>query len=110
MSEGDEGRSFVGRAMDWVRSNHEEQPSLIAQLGAMWREGIKDVRQTMNETFFGHGEHMAEAGTPMNPTQQQVTNDLGNFHGYNDGKSFEQMMAESARMIPNQDQDRGMDR
>lgn len=77
-----EGDSLLKRAMATRDRWAAEQPSFGGQLAAMWREGIKDIRQTMNETFFGKAEHMPEAGTPMNPTQQQVTVEQGNFHGY----------------------------
>jgi hypothetical protein len=63
---------FIAKRNEWAA----EQPSLGAQLEAMWREGIKDVRQTLMESYFGKPEHMPEAGTPLNPTPQQVTDDL----------------------------------
>ena len=50
-------------------------PRLGGQLAAMWREGIKDIRQTMNEVFFA-AEHAPEAGTPFNPTQMMTTTEL----------------------------------
>jgi len=34
---------------------------------AIGREAIKDVRNTMNEFFFGRGERGSEPGTPLNP-------------------------------------------
>lgn len=76
--------SLLGRALKQRNKWASEQPSFTGQLAAMWREAVKDVRQTINETFFGKSEHMPEAGTPMNPTQQQVTVEQGNFHGYTD--------------------------
>ena len=75
----DDDKSGIGQ---WISDNHAKQPSLLAQLGAMAREALKDVRQTLNETFFSQGEHAPEAGTPLNPTQQQVTRDQGNVYGY----------------------------
>jgi hypothetical protein len=59
----------------------QEQPSLGAELKAMAREGIKDVRSTVMETFLGSPELGGEPGTPLNPTPQQVTQDLGNVYG-----------------------------
>jgi hypothetical protein len=58
----------------------QEQPSLGAELKAMAREGIKDVRSTVMETFLGSPELGGEPGTPLNPTPQQVTQDLGNVY------------------------------
>ena len=80
-SHGGQG-SLLGRLWSKREEWAAQQPSFGAQLAAMWREGVKDVRQTINEVFFGKGEHMAEAGTPMNPTQIQVTKDLD--HSYRD--------------------------
>jgi hypothetical protein len=68
--------------MDWVRANHAKQPSFGSELKAMLREAIKDIRATLHESWFGKPEHMAEAGTPLNPTMQLITEDMGNFHGY----------------------------
>ena len=56
--------------------NAAKLPRLAGQLAAMWREGIKDIRQTMNEVFFNQTEHGSEAGTPFNPTQMMTTNEL----------------------------------
>ncbi|MBR9804709.1 hypothetical protein GYB59_24770 [bacterium] len=58
-----------------------EQPSVSAELKAMGREAIKDVRGTLHETFFGQQEHMSEMGTPLNPTPQMTTQELGTVHG-----------------------------
>ncbi|MDZ4858030.1 MAG: hypothetical protein SGI88_03535 [Candidatus Hydrogenedentes bacterium] len=68
--------------MDWIRDNHAQQPSLGAEVKAMAREAVKDVRNTIHEVFFGKGEGMSEQGTPLNPTPQIVTQDMGNVHGY----------------------------
>jgi hypothetical protein len=73
--------------MEWVKANHARQPSLWSELAAMTREAIKDVRQTVNEVFFGKGEHAPEPGTPLNPTQMIITAEAGNFPGYNDMQS-----------------------
>jgi hypothetical protein len=92
-------KAALAKRNEWAA----KQPSLTGQLAAMWREGVKDVRQTLNETYFGKGEHMAEAGTPMNPTQQQVTVEQGNFHGYSD-------LLDQAANRGGNDDDRGMSR
>ena len=78
----DENPGLGARFMNWVRENHASQPSLVGQGEAMIREAAKDVRNTMNEVFFGQPEHAPEMGTPQNPTPQNVTEDLGNFQGY----------------------------
>lgn len=57
------------------------QPSFMAELKAMAREGIKDIRSTVNETFLGSPEYGGEPGTPLNPTPQMVTQDMGNVYG-----------------------------
>jgi hypothetical protein len=52
------------------------QPSLLAELKAMGREAVKDIRNTGHEVFFGRGEGAGEPGTPLNPTPQIVTDQL----------------------------------
>lgn len=46
------------------------------EMGAIGREAVNDIRQTMNEVFFDHHEHGMGMGTPMNPTSQLVTEDI----------------------------------
>jgi hypothetical protein len=58
-----------------------KQPSLGAELKAMAREAVKDVRSTVMEAFLGSPELGGEPGTPLNPTPQMVTQDLGTVHG-----------------------------
>lgn len=41
-------------------------------VAAVCREGIKDVRGTLHETYFGRGEHAGEPGAPLNPTQGEI--------------------------------------
>ena len=86
----------------------EQQPSLGAEIRAMAREGLKDVRSTVMETFLGSPEHGGEAGTPLNPTMQQVTQDLGNIYG-----SYQAMIdsyATQGREAQQQDRDNHMER
>jgi hypothetical protein len=56
--------------------NKANRPKLDAELFAMFREMVKDIRQTFNEVMFGQPEHAAEPGTPLNPTQIMTTDDL----------------------------------
>ena len=62
--------------------NLEHPPSFLGQLDAMRREMLKDVNNTFHQVFFGQGVAHGEPGTPMVPTQAQVTQSLGNVHGY----------------------------
>jgi hypothetical protein len=59
----------------------EQQPSLGAELKAMAREAVKDIRGTVHQSWFGQPEHTPEMGTPLNPTPQMTTQDLGTVHG-----------------------------
>ena len=59
-----------------------EQPAFGAELRAIGREALKDIRGKMMETFFGSPEHSTEPGVPLSPTPQMVTNDLGTLGGY----------------------------
>jgi hypothetical protein len=65
---------------DRFKEAQNNQPSLGAELKAMVREAAKDVRSTMNQFFFGRPDGPGEPGTPLNPTPQQVTKDLGNVY------------------------------
>jgi hypothetical protein len=68
---------ILAKRAEWAQS----QPSLGAELKAMGREAIKDIRGTIHESFFGKPEHAPEMGTPLNPTPQMTTQDLGTVHG-----------------------------
>lgn len=68
---------IVQRMLDKRAEWAKEQPSFSAEIKAMAREGIKDVRSTVNEVFFDSPELGGEPGTPLNPTPQMVTQDLG---------------------------------
>src|SRR5260370_16730778 len=69
--------TWAERLQAWVQSNHEQQPALGAELAAMGREAIKDVRGTLMESYFGKPEHASEPGTPLSPTMQEVSADRG---------------------------------
>jgi hypothetical protein len=59
-----------------------QQPSLGAEIKAMGREAVKDIRNSVHQVFFSKGEGMGEPGAPMNPTMQEVTQQrdtLGKF-------------------------------
>lgn len=68
---------LLAKRAEWA----EQQPSLGAQLQAMVREGARDLRSTVHETYFGKPEHAPEMGAPGSPTPQMVTQDLGTVHG-----------------------------
>lgn len=79
-------------AWEKLKEMRENQPSLGAELKAMAREAVKDVRQTLNETYFGQGEHAPEQGTPLNPTHFEVTKERETVHG-----SFREMIESRAQ-------------
>lgn len=70
------------KAMDKIREWSADQPSFTGQLDSMWREGLKDLQNAILPAFPDSQRGVEEPGTPLNPTPQQVTQDLGNFHGY----------------------------
>src|SRR5580704_1850894 len=70
-------QSWSDRLKEWIQDNHAQQPSLQAELAAMGREAVKDVRATLMETYFGKPEHASEPGTPLSPTMQEVSADRG---------------------------------
>ncbi len=93
MSEDQDGiwKQMLAKRAEWAA----EQPSLSAELKAMGRESIKDIRATLHETYFGQPEHMSELGTPLNPTPQMTTQDLGTVHG-----SYQQELDSYAARAP----------
>ena len=46
------------------------------QLKALGREAVKDVRGTLMQFFFHQPEHSSEPGTPLNPTQELISDQL----------------------------------
>lgn len=70
-------QQMLAKRREWL----ESQPSLAGQAASMLREAAKDVRSTVHESFFGRPEHAAEPGSPGNPTQYMVNQDLGTVHG-----------------------------
>jgi hypothetical protein len=85
-------------------AENREQPSLWAELRAMAREAIKDIREKLVEQgWFGQRDGPGEPGTPLNPTPQMVTKDLGTVYGYEGRQSYEDMLREgSQRAVPDQ--------
>ncbi|HZZ20075.1 MAG TPA: hypothetical protein VFE25_11925 [Opitutaceae bacterium] len=77
----EERPGILQRMLDKRAEWAAEQPSLGAELKAMAREAVKDVRSTVMETFLGSPELGGEPGAPLNPTPQMVTQDLGTVHG-----------------------------
>jgi hypothetical protein len=106
MSEEQEQPSFLQRLIDKRNEWAEQQPSLAAEVKAMAREGVKDIRSTINEVFLGSPELGGEPGTPMNPTPQQVTEDLGNVYG-----SYKDRLEDAtSRGMGSKEQDKGLER
>ena len=97
-----------------ARDNRAKLPDWRAEFRAIWREALKDIRQTMNQVFFGQHEHAPETGTPLNPTAQVVTNDMGNFHGYgatnDNGQGYRDQLNQTAARAQDNDRGRGMSR
>lgn len=56
--------------------NIAKLPKFSAELEAMGREVVKDIRGTLHQAFFNQPEHPGEPGTPLNPTPQLVTEGL----------------------------------
>ena len=103
--ENDQKSGILQYVSDKLREWAADQPSLGAQLQAMGREALKDARTTVNEVFLGSPELGGEPGTPLNPTPQMVTEDLGTVHGkYN--QKLDAYAARGAEPGQQQQQDR----
>lgn len=57
-----------------------------AEINAMGRELVKDVRQTVHEVYANKQEHGPEPGTPLNLTQREI---YENKHQNEPGKDME---------------------
>jgi hypothetical protein len=93
---------LLAKRAEWA----EQQPSLGAELKAMTREAVKDIRGTVHQSWFGQPEHTPEMGTPLNPTPQMTTQDLGTVHG-----SYQAMLdSYAAQGRDSQDQEKELER
>lgn len=68
---------LLAKRAEWA----EQQPTLGSELKSMVREGVKDIRATLHESYFGQPEHAPEMGTPLNPTPQETTQARETVHG-----------------------------
>ncbi|OWK35152.1 hypothetical protein [Fimbriiglobus ruber] len=50
----------------------EKLQEFLAEMKAMGREAVKDVRQTVHEAYFGAPEHAPEPGAPLNKTARET--------------------------------------
>ena len=75
-------RTLVERALAKRNEWAAQQPKLSGQLEASWREGLKDLQNAVLHAFPDSQRLVEEPGTPLTPTQQQVTQEQGNFRGY----------------------------
>ncbi len=99
-------QSWADRLKEWIKGNHEQQPALGAELAAMGREAVKDIRGTLMESYFGKPEHASEPGTPLSPTMQEVSADrglVGQYHAMLDSYA-----AKGSAHGRGQEQDRGI--
>ncbi len=96
---------LIQRMIDQRNEWAEQQPSMAAELKAIAREAVKDIRSTVNETFLGSPEFGGEPGTPLNPTPQMVTQDMGNVYG-----NYNQMLDSYAARAPEQGQEQQTER
>jgi hypothetical protein len=65
-----------------VMSQEQQQPDLVAELKAIGRQGLKDLQNVVLHAFPDSMQLHSESGTPLNPTPQMITHDLGALEGY----------------------------
>jgi hypothetical protein len=87
-------------------NNVAQRPSFRGEMTAMFREAVKDIRNTVSQIYFGRSESAGESGTPLNPTPQLVTQDLGNFRGFD----YDQRLRQAAERGQAHGKDRKQDR
>jgi hypothetical protein len=98
--------SFADRLKEWIKDNHAQQPALGAELKAMGREAVKDVRNTIHEVFFGQREGPGEPGAPLNCTQAEISQDRGLVGGYQ--AMLDEYASRGGVHGQSQEQDRGI--
>ena len=81
---GKDERSPVKAFTDWIKHNHQQQPSLGAELKALGREGLKDLQNAVLHAFPDSMRLHEEPGAPLSPTQAMVTKDVGTVYGFQD--------------------------
>jgi hypothetical protein len=74
------------KILEMRQKNVDKLPKAGAELEAMGREMVKDIRGTIHQAVFGQPEHPSEPGTPLNPTPQLVTEGLTGKDIYGRGK------------------------
>ena len=100
-----EGKSPVEAFKAWVRKNHQERPSLGAELRALGREGLKDLQNAVLHAFPDSQHMHEEPGTPLSPTQAMVTKDVGTVYGFQ-----HTLDGYAERGAKAQEQDKGLER
>ncbi len=96
-----------------VQAATNETPSFTGELGALFREGLKDVQNVVLHAFPDSIRGVEEPGTPLNPTQQMVTDSVLGGPEPVQGQSFSlQDILDAPAPItpPVQEQDRDMGR
>ncbi len=114
-------QSFLLKAAQTVAEfpsrNMENPPSLGGQGSSAFREALKDLNDTFHQVFFGKQAGPSEMGTPLSPTPQMVTQDLGTAADFQDmlsnyaarGSVHGQQKEQGKEQEKNRDQDRGME-
>jgi hypothetical protein len=92
--------SPLKKVAEFPSRNMEAAPSFAGQMDALRRDALTDIRDTLNQTFFGQKEGPGAAGMPLNPTQQMVTQDLGTAN-------FQNMLDQYASRGSEQAQEKG---
>jgi len=101
-------QSWADKLGEWIKNNHDQQPAFGAEMAAMGREAIKDIRGTLMESYFGKPEHASEPGTPLSPTMQEVSVDRGVVGQYQ--TMLDSYASRGSVHGHGQEQDRGMER
>jgi hypothetical protein len=68
------GRQAPQQQQEQAPSNNV--PSLSGEMGALFREGLKDLQNAILPAFPDSLRGVDEPGTPLNPTQIMVTDSL----------------------------------
>ena len=100
-------QSLLGRFAEMRANNVAKRPSLAGEGAALFRDAVNDIRATTHQFFYGKSEGPGTPGTPLNPTPQLVTQDLGNFRGFDYDQKLRQAAERGKAHGQHRNQDRG---
>lgn len=92
-----------------VQAVTNDTPSFTGEVGALFREGLKDLQNVVLHAFPDSVRGVEEPGTPLNPTQQMVTDAVrgGPEPAQGQATSLKDILEAPSTPVQAQEQERG---